>query len=174
MLNFSRAGVVDENAVLAALDSGSLHAYVCDFPMPALLNHSRAILLPHLGASTTEAEDNCAVMVAEQVREFLENGSIRHAVNFPEVVLPAGGEGVRLGIANKNIPNILGQISSALGEAGLNILDMLNKSCGDFACTLININADVPHGTLERIRSIDGVLSTRVYNSRHFLIANFG
>jgi D-3-phosphoglycerate dehydrogenase len=162
LLNFSRAAVVDENAVLAALDSGNLHAYVCDFPMPALLNHSRTILLPHLGASTAEAEDNCSVMVAEQVREFLENGSIRHSVNFPEVVAPLSSEGVRLGIANKNIPNILGQITSALGEAGLNILDMLNKSRGDFAYTLINIDADVPLGTLDRIRSIDGVLSTRV------------
>ncbi|MDD5412637.1 MAG: phosphoglycerate dehydrogenase, partial [Methylobacter sp.] len=162
LLNFSRAGVVDENAVLAALDSGNLHAYVCDFPMPALLNHSRTILLPHLGASTSEAEDNCSVMVAEQVREFLENGSIRHSVNFPEVVAPLSSEGVRLGIANKNIPNILGQITSALGEAGLNILDMLNKSRGDFAYTLINIDADVSLGTLDRIRSIDGVLSTRV------------
>jgi D-3-phosphoglycerate dehydrogenase len=101
-------------------------------------------------------------MVAEQVREFLENGSIRHAVNFPEIIALPSLEGVRLGIANKNIPNILGQITSALGEAGLNILDMLNKSRGDFAYTLINIDADVPLGTLERIRSIDGVLSTRV------------
>jgi D-3-phosphoglycerate dehydrogenase len=163
LLNFSRAAVVDENAVLAALNSGNLHAYVCDFPMPALLNHSRTILLPHLGASTAEAEENCSVMVAEQVREFLENGSIRHAVNFPEVVAPPCAEGVvRLGIANKNIPNILGQITSALGEAGLNILDMLNKSRGDFAYTLINIDADVPFETLQRIRSIDGVLSARV------------
>ena len=162
LLNFSRNGVVDENAVLAALDSGNLHAYVCDFPIPALLNHSRTILLPHLGASTAEAEDNCSVMVAEQVREFLENGSIRHAVNFPEVVAPPSREGVRIGIANKNIPNILGQITSALGADGLNILDMLNKSRGDVAYTLININSEVPLGTLERIRSIDGVLSTRV------------
>jgi len=162
LLNFSRAGVVDEGAVLASLDAGNLHTYVCDFPVPAMLNHARVILLPHLGASTAEAEDNCAVMVAEQVRDFLENGTIRHAVNFPEVFLPACGEGVRLGVANKNIPNVLGQISSALGEAGLNILDMLNKSLGDFAYTLINIDTDVPLRTVEHIRSIDGVLSARV------------
>ncbi|MGZ5056549.1 MAG: phosphoglycerate dehydrogenase [Methylobacter sp.] len=163
LLNFSRTGVVDENTVLAALDSGKLHAYVCDFPMPALLNHSRTILLPHIGASTAEAEQNCSLMVADQVREFLENGSIRHAVNFPEVVAPPCAEGiVRLGIANKNIPNILGQITSTLGEAGLNILDLLNKSRGDFAYTLTNIDANVPLGTMERIRAIDGVLSTRV------------
>jgi D-3-phosphoglycerate dehydrogenase len=162
LLNFSRAGVVEETAVLAALDSGALQAYVCDFPTTALLGHSRVIVLPHLGASTKEAEENCAVMVAEQVREFLEYGSIRHSVNFPEVVVTHNVEGVRLGIANKNIPNILGQISSALGEAGLNILDLLNKSSGDFAYTLVNVNTDVPLGVLERIRSIDGVLSTRV------------
>ncbi len=162
LLNFSRAAVVDEDAVLAALDSGVLHAYVCDFPTPALINHPRAIVLPHLGASTEEAEDNCAAMVAEQIRDFLENGSIRNSVNFPEVVVPRNGEGARLGIANQNVPNIVGQISSALGEAGLNILDLLNKSRGDYAYTLVDINDKAPPETVERIRSIDGVLSVRV------------
>jgi len=162
LLNLSRGGVVDEAAVLAALDSGALHAYVCDFPSPALLNHPRVIVLPHLGASTEEAEDNCAAMVAEQVREFLEHGVIRNSVNFPDVIPNHSEEGVRLAIANKNIPNVLGQISSALGEAGLNIIDMLNRSRGDFAYTLVNVNTKVPQGILERIKSIDGVLSTRV------------
>jgi D-3-phosphoglycerate dehydrogenase len=162
LLNFSRAGVVDEAAILAALDSGALHAYVCDFPTPALINHPRAIVLPHLGASTEEAEDNCAAMVANQVREFLENGSIRNAVNFPELVIPASEEGERLAIANHNVPNIVGQISSVLGEAGLNILDLFNKSRGDYAYTLVDIHADAPPEILERIRSIDGVLSVRV------------
>ena len=162
LLNFSRAGVVDETAVLAALDAGALHAYVCDFPTPALINHPRAIVLPHLGASTEEAEDNCAAMVANQVREFLEHGSIRHSVNFPEVAVTPCGEGVRLGIANQNVPNVVGQISSALGEAGLNILDLLNKSRGDYAYTLVDINTEAPPELLERIRSIDGVLSVRV------------
>jgi len=162
LLNFSRAGVVDETAVLAALDAGALHAYVCDFPTQALINHPRAIVLPHLGASTEEAEDNCAAMVANQVREFLEHGSIRHSVNFPEVAVTPCGEGVRLGIANQNVPNVVGQISSALGEAGLNILDLLNKSRGDYAYTLVDINTEAPPELLERIRSIDGVLSVRV------------
>lgn len=162
LLNFSRAGVVDEAAVLAALESCALHAYVCDFPTPALINHPRAIVLPHLGASTEEAEDNCAAMVADQVREFLENGSIRNSVNFPEVVVPRNGECARLGIANLNVPGIVGQISSALGEAGLNIIDLLNKSRGDYAYTLVDINAEAPPEILERIRSIDGVLSVRV------------
>ncbi len=162
LLNFSRAGVVDETAILTALDSGALHAYVCDFPTPALINHPRAIVLPHLGASTEEAEDNCAAMVADQVREFLENGSIRNAVNFPELVIPASEEGERLAIANHNVPNIVGQISSVLGEAGLNILDLFNKSRGDYAYTLVDIHADASPEILERIRSIDGVLSVRV------------
>ena len=162
LLNFSRAGVVDEAAVLAALDSGALHAYVCDFPTPALINHPRAIVLPHLGASTEEAEDNCAAMVANQVREFLENGSFRNSVNFPELVVPASEEGERLVITNQNVPNIVGQISSVLGEAGLNILDLFNKSRGDYAYTLVDIHADAPAEILERIRSIDGVLSVRV------------
>jgi D-3-phosphoglycerate dehydrogenase len=144
------------------LDSGALHAYVCDFPTPALINHPRAIVLPHLGASTEEAEDNCAAMVADQVREFLEHGAIRNSVNFPEVVVPRNGEGARLSIANQNVPGVVGHISSVLGEAGLNILDLLNKSRGDYAYTLVDIHADAPPKILERIRAIDGVLSVRV------------
>ena len=163
MLNFSRAGVVDESAVLAALESGALHAYVCDFPTPALIKNPKAIVLPHLGASTEEAEDNCAAMVADQIREFLEHGSIRNAVNFPDVVVTAVGEGVRLGIVNKNIPGVVGHISSILGEASINILDLLNKSRGDHAYTLVDIQAQsAPAEILERIRAIDGVLSVRV------------
>jgi D-3-phosphoglycerate dehydrogenase len=162
LLNFSRAGVVDEAAILAALDSDALHAYVCDFPSPALINHPRAIVLPHLGASTEEAEDNCAAMVANQIRDFLENGSIRHSVNFPELIIPASEVGERLAIANHNVPNIVGQISSALGEAGLNILDLFNKSRGDYAYTLVDIHADASPELLEHIRSIEGVLSVRV------------
>lgn len=162
LINFSRAGVVDEAAVLEALNSGALHAYVCDFPTPALINHPRAIVLPHLGASTEEAEDNCAAMVADQLREFLEYGCIRNSVNFPEVVVAPSSEGVRICIANQNVPGVVGHISSVLGEAGLNILDLLNKSRGDYAFTLVDIHADAPPEILERIRSIDGVLSVRV------------
>lgn len=162
LINFSRAGVVDEAAVLEALDSGALHAYVCDFPTPALINHPRAIVLPHLGASTEEAEDNCAAMVADQLREFLEYGCIRNSVNFPEVVVAPSSEGVRICIANQNVPGVVGHISSVLGEAGLNILDLLNKSRGDYAFTLVDIHADAPPEILERIRSLDGVLSVRV------------
>ena len=162
LLNFSRAAVVDEAAVIEALDSGALHAYVCDFPSPALLKHPRAIALPHLGASTEEAEDNCAMMVADQIREFLEQGIIRNAVNFPEVIAPLTDDGVRVVIANQNIPGVVGHVSSILGEAGLNIIDLINKSRGDVAYTLIDINTDVPADVLESLRRIEGVLSVRV------------
>lgn len=162
LLNFSRAGVVDESAVLAALDSGALLAYVCDFPTGALINHPRAIALPHLGASTEEAEDNCAAMVADQLREFLEHGSIRNSVNFPEVVVTPSGDGFRLSIANQNKPGVVGHISSILGEAGLNILDLLNKSRGDYAYTLVDIHAAASEEVVKQLRAIDGVLAVRV------------
>jgi D-3-phosphoglycerate dehydrogenase len=161
LLNFSRAGVVDEAAVLAALDSGQLYAYVSDFPSRAVIGHPKTIVLPHLGASTAEAEENCSIIVAERLKDFLENGNIRHSVNFPDVVMPRT-EGVRLGIANENVPNMVGQISGALAEANLNIIDLLNKSRGDFAYTLIDLNSPVPAATLEHIRGIKGVLSARV------------
>ncbi len=163
LLNFSRAGIVDELAVLAALDAGKLRNYVCDFPSAALLGRKGVILLPHLGASTEEAEDNCAVMVAEQIRDFLENGNIRNAVNFPEVVSTRAEEAVcRLCVANKNVPNMVSQISSALGEANLNIVDLLNKSRGDYAYTMVDLSNQVPAETLDKIRAINGVLAARV------------
>lgn len=162
LLNFSRAGVVDEAAVIEALDSGVLQAYVCDFPSPALIKHPRAITLPHLGASTEEAEDNCAAMVADQIREFLEQGIIRNAVNFPEVIVPLTEDGVRITIANQNVPGVVGHVSSVLGDASINIIDLTNKSRGDYAYTLIDVNSDVPEQVLESLRKIDGVLSVRV------------
>ena len=161
LLNFSRAGVVDESAVCAALDAGRLHAYVCDFPSRRVIGHPKAIVLPHLGASTVEAEENCSVIVAERIKDYLENGNIRHSVNFPDVSMPRGGN-VRLGVANENVPNMVGQISAALAEADLNIIDLLNKSRGDYAYTLIDLNSAIPAETLERIRSIKGVLMARV------------
>ncbi|PKM37303.1 MAG: 3-phosphoglycerate dehydrogenase [Gammaproteobacteria bacterium HGW-Gammaproteobacteria-10] len=162
LLNFSRAGIVDEVAVRVALDSGALHAYVSDFPTPALMKHSRVIALPHLGASTEEAEENCAAMVVDQIREFLEHGAIRNSVNFPDVSLTRSEEGVRLAIANQNIPGVVGLISSVLGDAGLNILNMINKSRGDFAYTLIDIDNDAPPEILDRLSTTDGIVSVRV------------
>ena len=162
VLNFARAPIVDETAVIEALDSGRLHAYVCDFPTNRIKNHPRIVALPHLGASTGEAEENCAVMVAETLREFLENGNIRNSVNFPEAVLPRTNGGCRIAIANDNVPNMVGQISTCLASAGLNIADLLNKSRGELAYTLIDTDVPIPPDVGGRIRGIEGVLSARV------------
>jgi len=160
ILNFARAGIVDESAVLTALDSGRLAAYVCDFPSAAIKDHPRVVALPHLGASTGEAEDNCAVMAAETLRDFLENGNIRNSVNFPEAVLPKAG-GCRIGIANDNVPNMVGQISTAMAHAGLNIHNMVNKSRGDMAYTLVDVDSPVKPAVLAELMAIEGVLAAR-------------
>jgi D-3-phosphoglycerate dehydrogenase len=162
ILNFARAGIVDDAAIIAALDARHLHAYVCDFPTAQLKDHPHVVTLPHLGASTGEAEENCAVMVAEQLRDFLENGNIRNSVNFPEAVLSRGANTTRLAIANSNVPNMVGQISTALAAARLNIADLLNKSRGEFAYTLIDADGAVGQDVLDRIAAIDGVLSARL------------
>ncbi len=162
ILNFARAAIVDEAAVLAALDAGGLHAYVCDFPSNALKDHPKVVTLPHLGASTHEAEENCAIMVAENVRDYLENGNVRHSVNYPEAVLPRAGEATRLAIANSNVPNMVGQISTCLATAGLNIADLLNKSRGEYAYTIIDTEGPVSAELLGKIRRIEGVLAARV------------
>jgi D-3-phosphoglycerate dehydrogenase len=159
LLNFARAEIVDQEAVLALLDDGQLHAYVCDFPQRGLLESPRVVTLPHLGASTLEAEENCAVIIADQLRDFLENGNIRNSVNYPEAVLPRLPDTTRLAIANRNVPNMVGQISSALAAERINIADLLNKSRGDYAYTLIDADSEVSDALLERIRGIDGVLS---------------
>lgn len=161
LLNFARAGIVDEPAVLGALDSGRLSAYVCDFPTPRNKDHPGVVALPHLGASTSEAEENCAMMVVDTLRDFLENGNIRHSVNFPEAALPRVPAASRIAIANSNVPNMVGQISTRLAEAGLNIADLLNKSKGDVAYTLIDVDGKVPSGLIGRIAEIQGVLSAR-------------
>jgi D-3-phosphoglycerate dehydrogenase len=160
ILNFAREGIVDDAAVSAAIKSGKVYAYVCDFPSNLLKNHERVITLPHLGASTEEAEDNCAVMVAEQVREYLENGNVTNSVNFPTVVMPSTA-GHRIAIVNANVPNMVGQISTALAKAGLNIIDMLNKSRGELAYTLTDVEQPVPAVVLKEIEAIDGVLAVR-------------
>jgi len=161
LLNFARGGIVDDEAVGKALSSDKLAAYVTDFPVAALKNHPRVVALPHLGASTGEAEENCAIMVADNIRDFLQNGNIRHSVNFPEAQMPREGDN-RLTIANMNVPNMVGQISTCLADAGLNIHDMLNKSRGDIAYTLVDLDGSVSAETMQRIREIEGVLSARV------------
>lgn len=162
ILNFARNGIIDDEAVLAAIDKGKVYAYITDFPSNLLKGKEKVIALPHLGASTKEAEDNCAIMVAEQVRDYLENGNIRNSVNFPEVMMPRTEGGYRMAVANSNVPNMLGQISTDLANAGLNILDMLNKSKGEVAYTLVDVDQPLPDKVVEDIRAIDGVLSVRV------------
>jgi D-3-phosphoglycerate dehydrogenase len=161
VLNFARAPIVDEGAVLEALNAGKLGAYICDFPTAKLKDHAKVVALPHLGASTNEAEENCAVMVADTLRDFLENGNVRNSVNFPEAVLPRTAGSMRLAIANENVPNMVGQISTALAAANLNIADLLNKSRGDVAYTLIDVDGSVPDAVVERLRQIGGVLAAR-------------
>ena len=162
VLNFSRAPIVDDAAVVAALDIGRLHAYVCDFPKKSLKDHPKVVTLPHLGASTGEAEENCAIMVADTLRDFLENGNIRNSVNFAEAVLPRAPGTARIAIANSNVPNMVGQISTTLATAKLNIAELLNKSRGEYAYTLIDAEGSVDSGILTQIRKIDGVLSARM------------
>ncbi|MDH4134301.1 MAG: 3-phosphoglycerate dehydrogenase family protein, partial [Gammaproteobacteria bacterium] len=142
ILNFAREGIVDDVAVSAAIKSGKVYGYVCDFPSNLLKNHEKVITLPHLGASTAEAEDNCAIMVADQVKDFLENGNIRNSVNYPEVAAPRESP-YRVIVANANVPNMLGQISETLGNAKLNIHDMVNRSRGDYAFTIVDLDNPV-------------------------------
>jgi D-3-phosphoglycerate dehydrogenase / 2-oxoglutarate reductase len=160
LLNFSREGVVDAQAAVEALGTGLLSAYVCDFPAPSLHGHPKVIALPHLGASTGEAEENCAVMVADQLRAYLEHGDIRHAVNFPAVQM-ARESAHRVAIANANVPNMLGQISTAMAQAGLNIHNMVNKSRGEMAYTLVDVDSPVHATVLSTLRAIGGVLAVR-------------
>jgi D-3-phosphoglycerate dehydrogenase len=162
ILNFARAAIVDTQAVLAALNAGKLHAYVCDFPLRGLMDHPQVVTLPHLGASTGEAEENCAVMVAEQLRDFLENGNIKNSVNFPEAVLPRLPNTTRIAIANSNVPNMVGQISTCLAAQKINIADLLNKSRGEVAYTLIDADGVVSEGLLDALRAIGGVQSARM------------
>ncbi len=160
LLNFAREGVVDNVAVVEALDASKLHAYICDFPANALKGHAKVVALPHLGASTEEAEENCAVMVAEQLADYLENGNILNSVNFPNVSM-ARESSYRIGIANANVPNMVGQISSVLAAARLNIHNMVNKSKGDMAYTLVDVDSGVTDGVMQQLSGIAGVLAVR-------------
>jgi D-3-phosphoglycerate dehydrogenase len=161
LLNFARDGIIDNAALLDALNAKTISGYVTDFPHNPLKNHPRVISLPHLGASTVEAEENCAIMIGKQVREFLENGNIINSVNFPTIEMPRHEEGVRIAIVNANVPNIVAQISSKLGSAGLNILSLSNASRDEIAYTLIDVNQGVTEKLLKEIATIQGIIRVR-------------
>ena len=161
LLNFSRAEIVDEDAVLEALEAGRLSYYVCDFPSEKLRAHEPVITLPHLGASTDEAEDNSAMMIADQLRDYLEVGTLRNSVNFPEAIMPPTAHAHRIAVVNHNVPNMVGQISSTLARHEHNIADLLNKSRDEVAYTLVDVDAAVAEAALEELRSIEGVLCVR-------------
>jgi D-3-phosphoglycerate dehydrogenase len=161
VFNFSRDGIVDNAAVCEAIKAGRVNGYVCDFPNNLLINHERVITLPHLGASTKEAEENCAIMVADQVRDYLENATVRHSVNFPEIDMPRNG-GHRLLVVNANVPHMIERISSAISNANLNIIDMLNRSRGEIACTLVDVNSSIPQAVVDEIKTTEGVLTVRI------------
>lgn len=165
ILNFARPGIVDEAAVCEAIREGKVNAYVCDFSSNLLKNHERVIALPHIGASTEEAEENCAVMVANQIRDYLENGTVKNSVNFPEMHMPRNGV-CRLLVVNSNIPHMIERISTAIANADINILDLLNRSRGELACTLVDMECPVPHHVVDQIAATDGVLAVRVLSSK--------
>ncbi|HUK05255.1 MAG TPA: phosphoglycerate dehydrogenase [Burkholderiales bacterium] len=160
LLNFSREGVVDDEAVLQALAEKKLRCYVTDFPSAALIGKPGVVALPHLGASTSEAEDNCAVMVCDQVAAYLADGTMENAVNFPDARMPRESP-YRLAIANANVPNMLARISQAMGGRKINIHNMLNKSKGEMAYTLVDVDSPVPEAALQELRAIEGVLAVR-------------
>ena len=162
LLNFAREGIIDNVALLQALNDNRVSGYICDFPDPLFRNNPKVICLPHLGASTNEAEENCAMMIARQVKSFLEDGYITNAVNFPDVRLQrVRSESYRLAVVNANIPNMVAQISTVLSNHKVNIIDMINKSKGDIAYTLMDINSPLNEEVLRQIKSIDGVVRAR-------------
>lgn len=159
-LNFARNGIVNDEAMCAALDTGKIYSYVCDFPSNLLNGHERVIALPHLGASTAEAEENCAIMVANEVRDYLENGNISNSVNLPNINLVQAGQS-RLAMIHKNVPNMVGQVSHILGESGVNIIHMVNSSRDETAVTLMDLESEINEATRTELSAIDGMLRIR-------------
>jgi D-3-phosphoglycerate dehydrogenase len=161
LLNFARQEIVDESAILHALNEGNLRRYIADFPSPELIGRDDVILMPHIGASTDEAEDNCAIMAADQLRDFLENGNIRNSVNFPHLQLERV-TGCRLSVTNENVPRILGSVLSILADQNINVIDMLNKSRDEVAYNLIDISSHAGDEVLAQMRAIEGVVNVRL------------
>jgi D-3-phosphoglycerate dehydrogenase len=165
IMNFARGGLVNVKDLFEAFDSGKVETFVTDFPDEALLKHEKVIGIPHLGASTPESESNCAVMAVDQVRDFLENGNIKNSVNFPSCRMPRNGRN-RLIIANKNIPRMVGNITTVLADENINIADMLNKNRGDIAYNIIDVDGDITEEQIQKIREIEGIFMVRLLPSK--------
>ena len=169
LLNFARQEIVDTPSVLEALESGSLRRYITDFPQPGLIGREDVILMPHIGASTAEAEENCAMMAADQIRDFLEHGNIRNSVNFPTLQLEPC-DGVRLAVSNENVPTMLGKLLTLLADENINVIDMLNKSRDDVAYNLIDLACVPRDEVLDKMREIDGVINVRVIGEGNYCL----
>ena len=160
VLNFARGELVDNAAMIAALESGKVAAYVVDFPSDEILGVKNAIAIPHLGASTPESEDNCAMMAALELIDYIENGNIKNSVNYPDASMNAVG--TKICIMHKNVPAVISALTSALGDAGINIDNMLNKSKKDYAYTMIDTSADISDAVVEKLKAVDTVIKVRV------------
>jgi D-3-phosphoglycerate dehydrogenase / 2-oxoglutarate reductase len=164
LLNFARDELVDEVALIAALDAGQVRGYVTDFPNEVTYQHDKVIVLPHLGASTSSAEDNCAVMIADELQDFLENGNISFSVNFPAVSLPRRGF-TRLTLAHRNSPGVIAQFSQVVGGAGINIVEMINDCRGDYAYSIMELDSrdrDLPATVVEQLERMPELLKLRI------------
>jgi D-3-phosphoglycerate dehydrogenase len=162
VLNFARDLLVDEEAMVDALSAGKVHKYVSDFPNTTTVGAKGCIVTPHLGASTAESEDNCAIMAVREIRDYLENGNIVHSVNFPDCSMGACETEGRIGILHKNSKGMIGKYTTVLGESDINVSDMTNKGKGDYAYSLLDVESPVSEDVVEKLRAIDGVIRVRV------------
>ena len=161
ILNFAREEIVNTDDMVEALESGSIAGYISDFPTPALLGRENVLLMPHIGASTGEAEENCAVMAADQLKDFLENGNIHNSVNYPPTKMSRNG-GSRITFSNNNVPKVLGSVLSILADSEINVVDMVNKSRGEIAYNIIDVEGDISTQLREKIAQVDGVMRVRL------------
>ncbi len=162
IMNFARDAIVDADAVVDALNNDKLRQYVCDFPEPCLIKHPKVIALPHIGASTAEAEENCAVMAVNQVRDFLENGNILNSVNFPQIAMPRGDNPCRIAFTNENVSGVLGHVLSVFADNNVNVVDMVNKSRNDVAYNILDLTEKPSEEVIQAIRNVEHVISLRV------------
>jgi len=162
ILNFARGAIVDAKAIVEALDAGEIRQYICDFPEPCLIGHDKVIAVPHLGASTLEAEQNCAVMAVNQLRDFLENGNIVNSVNFPKTTMSRGDSSCRITFSNKNVPGVLGQMLSVFADNNVNVIDMMNKSRGDVAYNILDLQEHPNDEVLQLIKNVEHVINLRL------------